>query len=224
MRNLGRGILAALAVTLVSGAAWAAGTHKGGHYSFGEPGRAERRHPHRRGDRRRPRRHALRDGRRLDPAGRGDQVRRHQPGYSSEHEFSIGDTASQRAHAKLMAKNPDMKHENDPTAVHAGAWRDGGADLELQQAGPGAHRLRLPDARPLRGRHGAPGEAGEGEKGEDELAVTGSAGPACWAGSHSSPDGDRYAHDVDHPVSTRQGVQTCHLSLDAEPPRGHCYR
>ena len=37
---------------------------------------------------------------------------------AGEHEFSIGDTASQRAHAKLMAKNPDMKHENDPTAIH----------------------------------------------------------------------------------------------------------
>lgn len=37
---------------------------------------------------------------------------------STDHEFSIGDTASQRAHAKLMAKNPDMKHEDDPTAVH----------------------------------------------------------------------------------------------------------
>lgn len=36
---------------------------------------------------------------------------------AGEHEFSIGDTASQRAHAKLMAKNPDMKHDGDPTAV-----------------------------------------------------------------------------------------------------------
>jgi uncharacterized cupredoxin-like copper-binding protein len=34
-----------------------------------------------------------------------------------EHEFSVGDTASQRAHAKLMAKNPDMKHDDDPSAV-----------------------------------------------------------------------------------------------------------
>lgn len=34
-----------------------------------------------------------------------------------QHEFSIGDTGSQRAHAKLMAKNPEMKHEDDPSAV-----------------------------------------------------------------------------------------------------------
>ena len=35
-----------------------------------------------------------------------------------QHEFSVGDTPSQRAHAKLMAKNPGMKHEADPTAIH----------------------------------------------------------------------------------------------------------
>ena len=33
------------------------------------------------------------------------------------HEFTIGDTASQRAHAKLMAKNPEMHHDDDPSAV-----------------------------------------------------------------------------------------------------------
>ncbi len=33
------------------------------------------------------------------------------------HEFSIGDAASQRAHAAMMQKMPDMKHENDATAV-----------------------------------------------------------------------------------------------------------
>ena len=37
--NPGRAILVALAITLASGAAWAAGTHAGGHYSFGEPGK-----------------------------------------------------------------------------------------------------------------------------------------------------------------------------------------
>lgn len=36
---------------------------------------------------------------------------------AGDHEFSVGDTASQRAHAKLMAKNPDMKHDDDPSAV-----------------------------------------------------------------------------------------------------------
>ena len=33
------------------------------------------------------------------------------------HEFTIGDTASQRAHARLMAKNPEMHHDDDPSAV-----------------------------------------------------------------------------------------------------------
>lgn len=33
------------------------------------------------------------------------------------HEFSIGDTASQRAHYNLMKKNPHMSHEGDPDAV-----------------------------------------------------------------------------------------------------------
>jgi uncharacterized cupredoxin-like copper-binding protein len=34
-----------------------------------------------------------------------------------KHEFSIGDTASQRAHAAMMKKMPDMHHDNDPTTV-----------------------------------------------------------------------------------------------------------
>ena len=33
------------------------------------------------------------------------------------HEFSVGDAPSQRAHAALMKRNPNMKHEGDPTAV-----------------------------------------------------------------------------------------------------------
>ena len=33
------------------------------------------------------------------------------------HEFSIGDLPTQRAHALMMKKNPDMKHDEDPTAV-----------------------------------------------------------------------------------------------------------
>lgn len=34
-----------------------------------------------------------------------------------KHEFSIGDTAAQRAHAAMMKKMPDMQHDNDPAAV-----------------------------------------------------------------------------------------------------------
>ncbi|TJZ73112.1 cupredoxin domain-containing protein [Chitiniphilus eburneus] len=33
------------------------------------------------------------------------------------HEFSVGDAASQRAHALMMKKMPDMKHADDPSAV-----------------------------------------------------------------------------------------------------------
>ena len=33
------------------------------------------------------------------------------------HEFSIGDVATQRAHAKMMMSMPDMKHEDDQTTI-----------------------------------------------------------------------------------------------------------
>ena len=33
------------------------------------------------------------------------------------HEFSIGDRATQRAHALMMKKMPNMKHADDPTTV-----------------------------------------------------------------------------------------------------------
>ena len=117
MRNPGRAMLAALALMLASGTSWAGGTHKGGHYSFGEPGSeaevtrtiqvtAEDR-----------------DGMKfvmdIPSIQQGEVIKFIVTNNgSSDHEFSIGDTASQRAHAKLMAKNPDMKHEDDPSAVH----------------------------------------------------------------------------------------------------------
>lgn len=34
-----------------------------------------------------------------------------------DHEFTVGDRASQRAHALMMKKMPDMKHEDEPEAV-----------------------------------------------------------------------------------------------------------
>lgn len=116
MRNLGRGILAALVVTFVSSASWAGGTHKDDHYSFGEPGRAEDvtrtvavvadDHGN------------MRFEMDLAAIGLGEVIRFVVTNEGlEEHEFSVGDTASQRAHAKLMAKNPHMKHENDPTTV-----------------------------------------------------------------------------------------------------------
>ncbi len=33
------------------------------------------------------------------------------------HEFLMGDVASHRAHQKMMAKNPHMHHDDDPTAL-----------------------------------------------------------------------------------------------------------
>jgi uncharacterized cupredoxin-like copper-binding protein len=33
------------------------------------------------------------------------------------HEFSVGDTASQRAHAAMMKKMPGMTHDDDPAAL-----------------------------------------------------------------------------------------------------------
>jgi uncharacterized cupredoxin-like copper-binding protein len=117
MHNLGRCSAAALAFTLASGAAWAAGTHKGGHYSFGEPGQESEvtRTVEVIAD--------DRDGMRfvmdIGSIQQGEVIKFVITNQGTgEHEFSIGDTASQRAHAKLMAKNPDMKHENDPSAVH----------------------------------------------------------------------------------------------------------
>ena len=33
------------------------------------------------------------------------------------HEFAIGDLPTQRAHALMMKKNPDMTHDDDPTTI-----------------------------------------------------------------------------------------------------------
>lgn len=117
MHNPGRAISAALALTLASGAAWAGGTHNGGHYSFGEPGTAA--------EITRTIQVTAEDGDGMKfvmdiPSIQQGEVIKFvvTNNGSSDHEFSIGDTASQRAHAKLMAKNPDMKHEDDPSAVH----------------------------------------------------------------------------------------------------------
>jgi uncharacterized cupredoxin-like copper-binding protein len=107
---------AALAAALLgSGAALADAGH-GKKYSFGEPGKASE---------------ATRtvevtaddhDGMRfvmdLGPVKQGEVIRFVVTNKGQgPHEFSVGDTASQRAHAKLMAKNPDMHHEGDPSVV-----------------------------------------------------------------------------------------------------------
>ena len=117
MRNLGRSTLAALAVTLASGASWAGGTHKGGHYSFGEP--ASEAEVTRTIEVTAEDRDGMRFVMDIPSIQQGEVIKFIVTNNgTSDHEFSIGDTASQRAHAKLMAKNPDMKHEDDPSAVH----------------------------------------------------------------------------------------------------------
>ena len=111
-----RALFVALAASLVSSTAWATGTHAGGHYTFGEPGKEA---------------DVTRvieviaddsDGMifRMDmaPIKQGETIKFIVTNQGAgEHEFSIGDVASQRSHAKLMAKNPEMKHDDDPSAV-----------------------------------------------------------------------------------------------------------
>ena len=117
MRNPGRAMLAALALTLASGASWAGGTHKGGHYSFGEP--ASEAEVTRTIEVTAEDRDGMKFVMDIPSIQQGEVIKFIVTNNgSSDHEFSIGDTASQRAHAKLMAKNPDMKHEDDPSAVH----------------------------------------------------------------------------------------------------------
>lgn len=107
---------AILAAALVATSpALAAGSHEGGHYSFGEPGKPD-------------------DAARTIAIKATDDMRYVHDAFTITkgetvrfvvvntgtipHEFSVGDAASQRAHAAMMAKMPDMKHENDPSAVH----------------------------------------------------------------------------------------------------------
>lgn len=117
MRIDSRALAAALlAAGLSSTTAWAAPGH-GKSYSFGEPGTASA------ATRSVEVSVEDRDGMRFvmdtGPIEQGETIEFVVTNNGSgEHEFSVGDTASQRAHARLMAKNPDMKHAGDPSAVH----------------------------------------------------------------------------------------------------------
>jgi uncharacterized cupredoxin-like copper-binding protein len=117
MRIHGIMLPVALAAMLASSVALADAGHKGGRYSFGEPGKESEvtRTVEVLAD--------DRDGMKfimdVGPIRQGETIKFVVTNKGSgEHEFSVGDTASQRAHAKLMAKNPDMKHEGDPSAIH----------------------------------------------------------------------------------------------------------
>ena len=113
-----RGIMlpAALAAALLASGAALADAGHGKKYSFGEPGKA--------GEATRTVEVTAddRDGMRfvmdLGPVKQGEVIRFVVTNKGQgPHEFSVGDTASQRAHAKLMAKNPEMHHEGDPSVV-----------------------------------------------------------------------------------------------------------
>lgn len=106
-------ILAGMLLAASTVPSLAAGDHAGGHYSFGEPGKAAEasrtisvtldemsiRHD-------------------LKQVKRGETIRFVITNRGTmDHELSVGDTASQRAHAAMMKKNPHMKHDDDPTAV-----------------------------------------------------------------------------------------------------------
>ncbi|TDQ82330.1 putative cupredoxin-like copper-binding protein [Dongia mobilis] len=110
-------LLAAASLMSATVAANAAGTHEGGHYEFGEPGKAEN-----------VTKTVLVDA--VDENGemrfvhepltikQGDVVKFVVTNRGTmPHEFSVGDSPSQRAHALMMEKMPDMKHENDATAI-----------------------------------------------------------------------------------------------------------
>ena len=114
MAGFGRILLAAAAGVLLSATAWAAGAHKGGHYSFGEPGRES--------EVTRTVEVTATDDMELrmdlDSIRQGETIEFVVTNTGqTPHEFSIGDTGSQRAHANLMKKNPHMQHHGDPSMV-----------------------------------------------------------------------------------------------------------
>jgi len=106
----------ATAMMAISTYAFAAGTHPG-QYDFGEPGKVEQVTQ-------------IVEIDLVDENGdmkvihaplkikQGDVVRFVVTNKGAiDHELSIGDSPTQRAHALMMEKMPDMKHENDATAI-----------------------------------------------------------------------------------------------------------
>jgi len=110
-------LLTAASILAFPLAAWAVGNHGGGHYDFGEPGKPE---------------NVTQTVQVEAVDANGEMKFIHAPlnikkgdvvkfvitnKGAIEHEFSVGDSPSQRAHALMMEKMPEMKHENDATAV-----------------------------------------------------------------------------------------------------------
>ncbi|XZG71112.1 cupredoxin domain-containing protein [Chitinibacteraceae bacterium HSL-7] len=107
------------ACALLASLAYAGGTHSGHHavgYSFGEPGKSAQ-------VSRTITVRALDTMRfEFDPAlpsiKKGETIRFKVTNAGKiEHEFSIGDLNSQKAHAEMMREMPGMKHEADPSAL-----------------------------------------------------------------------------------------------------------
>ncbi len=103
-----------VALLAAAPAAWATGTHGAVHYTFGSPATAA--------EATRTVAVRLTDALRIDldlPAVHRNEVVRFVVTNTgaAPHEFTIGDRASQRAHAAMMAQMPDMKHQDDATAL-----------------------------------------------------------------------------------------------------------
>jgi uncharacterized cupredoxin-like copper-binding protein len=114
MSSFGSALSVALATTVLSTAASAAGNHEGSHYTFGEPGVESE---------------VIRT---VEVTATDDMkftmdLGSIRQGETIEfvvtnvgqipHEFSIGDTGSQRAHAEMMRQHPHMGHHHDPAAL-----------------------------------------------------------------------------------------------------------
>jgi uncharacterized cupredoxin-like copper-binding protein len=115
MRTIGIMLPAALAAMLLSGAALA-DAPRGKKYNFGESGKAPE--VTRTVEVTADDRDGMKYEMALGPIRQGETIKFVVTNKGQlAHEFSVGDTASQRAHAKLMAKNPEMHHEGDPSVV-----------------------------------------------------------------------------------------------------------
>ncbi|GIK96258.1 MAG: copper-containing oxidoreductase signal peptide protein [Alphaproteobacteria bacterium] len=107
-------VLAAVMLAATAAPVLAAGSHEGGHYSFGEPGDPAKVT--------RTVQVELTDEMQIlhDPLKikQGETIRFVVVNRGEiTHEFAIGDSPSQRAHALMMKKMPDMVHESDPATA-----------------------------------------------------------------------------------------------------------
>jgi len=114
MHAAARTIACLIALVVASPSARATGTHGHGLYAFGSPATAA--------EATRTVAVRLTDALRIDldlPAVHRNEVVRFVVTNTgaSPHEFTIGDSASQHAHAEMMARMPDMKHTEDASAL-----------------------------------------------------------------------------------------------------------